>query len=361
MPEPEPRPVVATEWFIRAPMGWEVSGSWPTREEAAAVAEAMFPPEAFRQRPRLGWRYVTPTFWEEKPRRRKSRRAATGTVSETRLASVTDIAAALARVEIEKQAAADYTPWRIRQPWLRSSPHTEPRKERQPDTCISFVGELRSASGWARQYDREGREVIYGVAPALFAREQHFPMPVLIDHDLTAVVGRIEHIEVAPGGALACVGRVWHSGILDGGDWYLSGRWHRGDAGLLLQEVSVVRDPAVVGVRPLRWVEYDLQTGGGGAPHGLPLAWRTVWDHAGEQMAARRWRKDPDRLVIAGLPEAVNRATPQSLEMPPRHDRADAERAAEDHGLDGYSWQDPDGLRRHVHYGGKVTAFGASS
>lgn len=174
---------------------------------------------------------------------------------------------------------------------------------------ISFVGQLCTTAGLVQQRDLAGDPDPFTMTAVSYRREQPVPLPLVFDHDLSWPVGEVAYLERSRADGLLVVGRIARDDLADllDGEWYLSAGVRCVPSGPLefghvrMHEVSLVRKPANVNTHPLHWAPSDIARDAGSQPHGLPLNWRSTWGRAHEAMAARIYRRAPDRLAIVDL------------------------------------------------------------
>jgi hypothetical protein len=176
---------------------------------------------------------------------------------------------------------------------------------------LSLIGQLATSEGDVCHYDRAG-DADYAKLPAgTFLRHQPPDIPVLMSHDPTWPVGAVDWLDRSTRGyGLLAIGRVRDdmADLLEDGPWFLSagvrGRaftphvWTEYERATL-REVSLTRDPALMGARPITWCRSDLANcGGSGHPWGINPYWRDAWTRAGEHVIDSRYRPNPTNLVI---------------------------------------------------------------
>jgi hypothetical protein len=177
-------------------------------------------------------------------------------------------------------------------------------------TMITIIGQAATHAGLVQQRDLAGDPNPFTLRPAGYLREQPVPIPVHFDHDDTWLLGSVDYLERSNDDGLLVVGRIANddlADVLDDGPWYLSARTRCVPLGTMeyglarIREVSLVRHPANLRIKPVRWARHDIGTSAGSEPHDMPLRWYDTWHRAHERLSGQRYRKMPEHLVIADI------------------------------------------------------------
>jgi hypothetical protein len=175
---------------------------------------------------------------------------------------------------------------------------------------ISLIGQVVAHHGLVNGVDPVGAPEPYTLPANAYLRDQPAGLGLFFDHDTSWRIGDVEFLQRSRADGLMMVGRVVRDDLADlllDGDWYLSDGVNCRATGPLmkghaqLREISLVRRSANVGSRPLRWARSDLGADAGSEPGNMPLNWYGCWTRAHEAIAARRYRRTPDRLAIVDL------------------------------------------------------------
>jgi hypothetical protein len=175
-------------------------------------------------------------------------------------------------------------------------------------TELLAVGQVCTAEGHAQYLDSLDRVCEIAWCPGInYARTQ--PVAgVSIGHDESWVVGTtVAYQRSQRTGLLAALTvRADHEDFLSkGGDWGLSPRLHKEAPNpmhwerAVINDLSIVRRPANVGTRPLRYAPLDSSL----PPRGLPPGGEELWLKAKELASMARYRSAPTTLEITDLDE----------------------------------------------------------
>lgn len=164
------------------------------------------------------------------------------------------------------------------------------------DVPIWIIGQPVTSRGLTQQVDRAGDPIPYTTRAASYLRHQPPVVPLHFDHT-SWQLGDVRRLERSEVDGLMAFARcdVDIADMLDDGPWWFSDRIafeSTGPMGMIkvgmtLSELSLTREPASLGTRPVCWSRST------GEPFGLPMSLRGLW---------RRGFEQESRLPIGVLP-----------------------------------------------------------
>lgn len=171
---------------------------------------------------------------------------------------------------------------------------------------VTLIGQVATSKGFVEHEDRAG-DTHYSRTPAVnYLRSQPATIPVHFTHDTSWTLGTVAYLERSRADGLLAIANIDSDigELLDDGPWYFSDRINfrahqLENSDVTMRELSLTREPASSGTRPVRWSPGAI--GSAGAPLNLPLTWYDTWTRAAEAMYGSRYRRTPDALLIADV------------------------------------------------------------
>ena len=170
---------------------------------------------------------------------------------------------------------------------------------------LHLIGQLATHRGLVQQRDAVGTLDSWTMPANAYVRQQR-RVPLLVEHDWQ--VGEVQYLQRSRASGLLMVATADDNiaDLLRDHEWHLSAgvrchetgfSAHGSEFGLAtLREMSLVGRPANVGTGKVHW------STAAGAPHGLPLNWRSCWEEAHEAMPGYKYRRH-DGLRIHDVDE----------------------------------------------------------
>ena len=168
---------------------------------------------------------------------------------------------------------------------------------------ISILGQLAAPGSFMIRRDHLDRPIPWKVG---YRWRHQADLPLRLGH--ADPIGSVDWLGQGEGVGLLVVARIVHDEVameamLAEGDWFLSPTAWMLPTGPLqlgggeLEEISLVRNPATTGLKPLVWRKSDIALDSA-KPAGVPLSWHDAWRMAHEALSAARFRYEPNRQPL---------------------------------------------------------------
>ncbi|CAN5484777.1 hypothetical protein BH10ACT3_BH10ACT3_20680 [soil metagenome] len=174
---------------------------------------------------------------------------------------------------------------------------------------LTVIGSITTKAGLVQFNDGYGGVRPMELAAASYQRRQRADIDLHFHHDVDWTIGSVLALERSDALGLAAVARIERddlADLLEDGPWFFSAgvrcvpvdRHGITKGYAKINELSLVRSPASLGIAPVRWTRADIEVDDGGRPRDMSLYQHGTWDRVHQSLVGAKYRSAPTSMQI---------------------------------------------------------------